>query len=163
LKLFYLILSTAVSFSSYAQQNTLAIKKNINQAGRIACEQTILAYPNLRDHGPVIKYGALFSQDAIFNVKKYSISLQGRSKIIERLESALRTTQTHHIVSDVKIEHISEKKYKSHAYFTLNLKKLTPQQSPPVNITGHYEDLLQFDGNKCLIVSRQVNIDSPKS
>lgn len=159
-RFFCLVLCVVVSFDSYATPYTNAVVQETNQTGSVVCEQTIRAYPKLRDHGPIKEYGALFSQDALFEVKKLGISLQGRAQITSRLKAALEATKTHHIVSKVHVEYVSENRYKALSHFTLDLTKLSEPQPSSIAITGQYEDLLQFDGKHCVIVSRQVNIDT---
>jgi hypothetical protein len=160
MKSFYLLMCVVLSFDSYATPDADVVVQETNQAGSVVCEQTIRAYPRLRDHGPINEYGALFSQDAVLEIKKLGISLQGRGQITNRLTTALETTKTHHLVSKVHLEPVPENRYKAQSRFTLNLKKLSEPQSSSITITGQYEDLLQFDGQHCVIVSRQVNIDT---
>lgn len=160
MKFLNLILCTVCSFSSYAQNFSITDKGELNQAGHLACEETILAYTKLRDNGPIKEYGELFTPEAKFQVKKMNILLQGRDEITKRLESALKSTKTLHVITSVNVEQISDNTYKSHSNFTLNLQKLPQHQFPSTVIKGHYDDLLEFDGKRCMIVSRQVIIES---
>lgn len=159
MKFLNFLLCTLCTFGSYAESNH-DDNKGVNQAGILACEQTILDYPELRDNGPVKEYGELFTQEALFEVKKMNILLQGRDQISKRLEGALKSSETLHVITSVNIEALSEHSYKSYANFTINLQRLPQQQFPSITIKGHYDDLLEFDGKRCRIVSRQVNIES---
>ena len=153
------ILCTVCSFGSYAQDSHND-NKDVNKLIALACEQTILAYPALRDNGPIKEYGELFTSEALFQVKKMNILLQGRDAITKRLEGALKSTKTLHVITSVNIDQISDNTYKSYANFVINLQKLPRQEFPSITIKGHYDDLLEFDGKRCMIVSRQVNIES---
>lgn len=159
IKLFYLILCAICSFSSYANQISSTINQGKDEAAQLTCQQTILAYTKLRDNGPIEAYGALFTQDAQFEVKQHDILLQGRSQITKRLETALKKTKTHHVVTNIRIEPTAKNNYKAYSDFTLDLKILPPKKSASIAITGYYDDLLQFNGKNCLIVSRKVIIE----
>jgi hypothetical protein len=164
---FYILLCAILSLSCSSHSNPSASTNNTtylpNPTGSLLCEKTIRAYPKLRDHGPINEYGALFSQDAHFEVKKLSIFLQGRDQITERLKSALATTKTIHMVEQIEINQISNNKYQARSSFTLQLKKRSEPNASVVLIKGHYDDILQLDGKQCVITSRQVNIDSQSS
>ena len=138
------------------------MEKNTKPSGTFACKQTLFAYPKLRDYGPVEEYGKLFSKESIFSIETLNIKLKGRTQITQRLEKELQSTQTHHVVSSPKIEYIGENNYKATSNFTVNIIRLLPQNLPPVTITGQYEDLLHFDGKRCQITLRQVNVNKPK-
>jgi len=159
MKLLYFFMSTVLLFSANTLANSTPSIEETTQNPYSVCEQTIRAYPKLRDNGPVKDYGELFSQDSLFEVKKLGISLNGREEIKERLSFALATTKTHHIVNDVQIGLLSKDSYQAKTFFTLTLLKLTEPKSQAMNITGHYQDILHFDGKRCEIVSRQVNLD----
>lgn len=159
MKFFNFILCTVCSFVGYAQASPNN-NKDISQTGTIACEKIIRAYPALRDNGPIKEYGELFTQEALFQVKKMNILLQGRDEITKRLESALKSTKTLHVITSVNIDQVSDNTYKSNANFTINFQKLPQQQFPSITIKGYYDDLLEFDGKRCMIVSRQVIIES---
>jgi len=100
MKFLYLFISIALLFSNSTAAKTPSTLNKIVQSGNSICEQTIRAYPKLRDNGPFKDYGELFSQDSLFEVKKLGILLNGREEIKDRLSIALATTKTHHIVND---------------------------------------------------------------
>ncbi|WP_426369551.1 nuclear transport factor 2 family protein [Pseudocolwellia sp. HL-MZ7] len=159
MKFLYLFISVALLFSHSAAANTPSTLNKIVQSGNSICEETIRAYPKLRDNGPIKEYGTLFSENSLFEVKKLGISLKGREQITDRLSIALATTKTHHIVNDVHLNLFSDDTYHAKSFFALTLLKITEPKSATMNITGHYQDVLHFDGKHCEIVSRQVNLD----
>lgn len=156
MKFLYMLMCAVCSLNVYAASN---IKLEKTSAGQLACQKTILAYPQLRDNGPIKEYGALFSENAKFEVKKLNILLQGRTQITKRLKKALQTTKTKHIITNVDIKPVSNSSFKAYSSFTLDLQNLLPEKSASITIKGFYDDLLQFDGTHCLITSRQVIVD----
>jgi len=159
MKLLNLLLCMMCLFTTYANgnENNTDIK---NEAGYLACKQVIFDYTELRDNGPTKAYGELFTQDSVFEVKALNILLKGRTEISNRHERALKTTKTVHSITSVKIDSVSDSVYKSHANFTLSLQKLPVEKFKVSNIKGYYDDLLEFDGKQCRIVSRQVIIET---
>lgn len=122
------------------------------------CEKTILDYLVLRDRGPAIQYGNLFTETATFSVPKLNISLRSRADIVTRVETAQEKSNTIHMITSMKVEKIHNNYLKAHSHFILYL---TPKEAP-LNVklfNGRYVDELTILDNQCYISSRLVLID----
>lgn len=129
-----------------------------SQNGIDACKSTIQSYPQFRDNGPVPDYLNLFTNDALFTVKKLGIASKGKKQIELRLIKALESDNTTHVMKNISVHQHAGGTYKAESDFSLTLIKRLDKKAPKIFITGTYSDELIFDGAKCLIKSRDVII-----
>jgi 3-phenylpropionate/cinnamic acid dioxygenase small subunit len=129
-----------------------------SQNGIDACKNTIQSYPQFRDNGPVPDYLNLFTNDALFTVKKLGIVSKGKKQIEQRLIKALKTDTTIHVMGNISLQRHAADIYKAESDFSLTLIKRLDKKARKIFITGTYSDELIFDGAKCLIKSRNVII-----
>jgi hypothetical protein len=129
-----------------------------------SCRETLENYAYLRDHLQYQDYGALFAEDATFQIGEGAIA-KGRDKIVEALRDRGPRIPTRHFTNITSMNVLNASTLEALSYVNVykvprndGTSDIQPKLSPW--IIGEYYDRLQMEGGRCVISSRKVELVS---
>ncbi len=125
-----------------------------------ACMATANSYPYSRDRLLFEEYGALFTEDAEFQIEGGPQSV-GREAIVQALRERGPSMQTRHLTKVVDMRVTADNEVRGLSYVTVWRKR--HQDDPQSNegeawVVGEYHDQFLMQDEKCLIQKRLVKI-----
>ncbi|NND00410.1 MAG: nuclear transport factor 2 family protein [Gammaproteobacteria bacterium] len=124
-----------------------------------ACRATANSYPYLRDRLLYDQYGALFTEEAVFQIEG-SPELVGRQAITAALRERGSQGIMRHVSHVVNIAATGEASAEAVSYVTIWREETTPTDKAVSGpwIMGEYHDEFQMQNRQCLISKRVVKI-----
>ena len=127
-----------------------------------ACAATANSYPYSRDRLLYEEYGALFTQDAVFQIEGGPIS-SGRAAIVEALKLRGPNTLTRHYNKVVHMQATDEKSAEGISYVTVWMRSAGQMEAgdnivKAPFVVGEYHDNFRWQDGRCLISKRFVKI-----
>ena len=166
------LLALLVLISSCAASGEVAKQRYADDCGQAAecqkqrllteCAATANRYPYSRDRLLYDEYGALFTQDAVFQIEGGPIS-RGRAAIVDALRLRGPKALTRHYNKVVQMQSTGKNTAVGISYVTVWMRSAEQMQAGDNSVeapfvVGEYHDNFRWQDGRCLIAKRLVKI-----
>jgi len=127
-----------------------------------ACTVTANSYPYVRDQLLYEEYGALFTDDAVFQIEQ-TPAVVGRAAIVQALKKRGPATPTRHMNHVVSMQALDDSTASGISYGTVWRAGKNEQGEPSKSVSGpwlvvEYHDDFRIEAGRCVIAKRLIKI-----